>query len=112
MIRREKKKDSDEESEEVKDTKKKKKAESDEEVDETSSSEKQVSPNKSKPLSGMVIALSGKLSMTSDEIKKLIEKKMEARFLRVLLRTLLMSFVLIWMTKQKNSIKLKKKVKN
>jgi len=59
----------------------------------------------------MVIALSGKLSMTSDEIKKLIEK-MEARFLRVLLRTLLMSFVLIWMTKQKNSIKLKKKVKN
>jgi len=75
MIRREKKKDSDEESEEVKDTKKKKKAESDEEVDETSSSEKQVSPNKSKPLSGMVIALSGKLSMTSDEIKKLIEKK-------------------------------------
>jgi len=74
MIRREKKKDSDEESEEVKDTKKKKKVESDEEVDETSSSEKQVSPKKSKPLSGMVIALSGKLSMTSDEIKKLIEK--------------------------------------
>lgn len=55
--------------------KKKKKVESDEEVEETSSSEKQSSPkSKSKPLSGLVIALSGKLSMTSAEIAKLIEK--------------------------------------
>jgi len=78
-VKRKKKDESDDESEDVKeikkkDVKKQKKAESDEEVDETSSSDKQDSPKKSKALSGMVIALSGKLSMTSAEIAKLIEK--------------------------------------
>jgi len=53
--------------------KKKKKEESDEEIDETSSSEKQSSPS-SKALSGYVIALSGKLSMSRDEAVKMIEK--------------------------------------
>jgi hypothetical protein len=72
--KRKKKNESDDDSEEVKEIKKKKKAESDEEVEETSSSEKQESPKKSKALSGMVIALSGKLSMKSNDVAKLIEK--------------------------------------